>query len=392
MVKKKGGRDMNPADAWRKQIRQKEILRNKKERRFQRDAHALKADPEAIKEELKTVINMEVEGKVNLSVRMKKKALQGALEAAAKKKKEDAFKQQQEAQLTFSNCAGHGVAEKRPEDSVYYHPTLNPEGVPPPGKPQRYRTDPTAGPTAPRPAAGLPVPAPPPLPRGPAPDALPPPPGPPPMPAGPAPLGAVDGATRPLPPPPGPPPGAGGMLPPPPGPPPGMGGADAGVGGALLPPPLGPPPGMLPLARPGMPPGFGAQLAPPPGPPPGMTAAAGAKKAPTISGASTVVKMPRAQDDRSVTAMVPASVRVRREAAPSLKPRALSGSTGPGRGRPVVGPGFGLAPAPTPAPVQAPRSVLLPRAMAAPAPAAGAVDAKYQDFMAEMASLGALGT
>jgi hypothetical protein len=30
---------------------------------------------------------MEDEGKVNLSVRMKKKALQGALEAAAKKKK-----------------------------------------------------------------------------------------------------------------------------------------------------------------------------------------------------------------------------------------------------------------------------------------------------------------
>ena len=35
--------------------RQKEILRNKKERRFQRDAHALKANPEAIKEELKEV-------------------------------------------------------------------------------------------------------------------------------------------------------------------------------------------------------------------------------------------------------------------------------------------------------------------------------------------------
>lgn len=80
---------MNPADAYRKQIvrrslagtclccallsstlvaegrhsdsvvwlvqRQKEILRNKKERRFQRDAHALKANPEAIKEELKGV-------------------------------------------------------------------------------------------------------------------------------------------------------------------------------------------------------------------------------------------------------------------------------------------------------------------------------------------------
>ncbi len=56
---------------------------------------------------------------------------------------EDAFKQQQEAQLTFSNRAGHGVAEKRPEDSVYYHPTLNPEGIPPPGKAQVCYPSPT---------------------------------------------------------------------------------------------------------------------------------------------------------------------------------------------------------------------------------------------------------
>lgn len=64
----------------------------------------------------------------------------------------------------FNNEYGHGVPEQRPENSVYYHPTLNPSGVPPPGKPQRYRTDPAAGPRVP-----LPVPAAPPLPAGPAP-------------------------------------------------------------------------------------------------------------------------------------------------------------------------------------------------------------------------------
>ncbi len=58
---------------------------------------------------------------------------------AARAAQEDAYKLQQEAQLTFSNRVGHGVAEKRPEDSVYYHPTLNPEGQPPPGKPQARR-------------------------------------------------------------------------------------------------------------------------------------------------------------------------------------------------------------------------------------------------------------
>lgn len=39
-----GGRDMNPADAFRKVQRQKEILRNKRERQFQRDASKLKSE------------------------------------------------------------------------------------------------------------------------------------------------------------------------------------------------------------------------------------------------------------------------------------------------------------------------------------------------------------
>ena len=67
----------------------------------------------------------------------------------------------------FNNEYGHGVPEQRAENSVYYHPTLNPSGVPPPGKAQRYRTDPAAGPRMP-----LPVPAAPPLPAGPAPGVL----------------------------------------------------------------------------------------------------------------------------------------------------------------------------------------------------------------------------
>lgn len=31
-------------------------------------------------------------------------------------------------ELHFSTQGGHGVLERRPEDSVYYHPTLNPTG------------------------------------------------------------------------------------------------------------------------------------------------------------------------------------------------------------------------------------------------------------------------
>ena len=73
-----------------------------------------------------------------------------------------------------------GTGVRRPEDSVYYHPTINPQGVPPAGKPQRYKTSVLALPapsTASTSAAALPVPKPPPLTRGPAPQLLPPPPG-----------------------------------------------------------------------------------------------------------------------------------------------------------------------------------------------------------------------
>jgi hypothetical protein len=84
MVKNKTGRDMNPADAFRKVQRQKEIMRNKKERSFQRDAAKLKSNPDALKDELREVISMQEEGKVNLSVRLKQKAYKHALDTSIK--------------------------------------------------------------------------------------------------------------------------------------------------------------------------------------------------------------------------------------------------------------------------------------------------------------------
>ena len=69
---------MNPADAFRKVQRQKEIQRNKRERQFQRDASKLRADPDEIKTQLQEVLDMQDEGKNSLTMRLKKKALQGA--------------------------------------------------------------------------------------------------------------------------------------------------------------------------------------------------------------------------------------------------------------------------------------------------------------------------
>lgn len=47
-----------------------------------------------------------------------------------------------EAFPVMAGAHGHGVPQHRSQDSVYYHPQLNPTGTPPVGKPQRYRSTP----------------------------------------------------------------------------------------------------------------------------------------------------------------------------------------------------------------------------------------------------------
>lgn len=113
-------------------------------------------------------------------------------------------------------------------------------------------------------------------------------------------------------------------------------------------------------------------------PPPSASVAIKTKKdtQSTFTGQSTVVKMPRANEDKTVTAMVPASVRVRREQAANTaaaRPRSHTGASAMS--------GFGLMP-----------TSLITRAVpAVPKPAVPSeTDAKYQDFLAEMNALGAM--
>eukprot|EP00199_Chlamydomonas_sp_CCMP681_P003286 CAMPEP_0119112862 /NCGR_PEP_ID=MMETSP1180-20130426/42039_1 /TAXON_ID=3052 ORGANISM="Chlamydomonas cf sp, Strain CCMP681" /NCGR_SAMPLE_ID=MMETSP1180 /ASSEMBLY_ACC=CAM_ASM_000741 /LENGTH=182 /DNA_ID=CAMNT_0007100615 /DNA_START=44 /DNA_END=588 /DNA_ORIENTATION=+ len=160
-----------------------------------------------------------------------------------------------------------------------------------------------------------------------------------------------------------------------------------------------------------------APLPPPSMPPPASqhaSSAAAIHKAgvTTITGSSTVVKRPLAQNDRSLTNMVPASVRVRREEPKQVRPSGVP--------LPVpraAGAAYGLAPIPrsvTSAPdPDAPAGVLAPMqpvtvtvvagatnggavlagagaAQAGPVPVAPiTADAKYQEFMATMRELGA---
>ncbi|EFJ47238.1 hypothetical protein VOLCADRAFT_75104, partial [Volvox carteri f. nagariensis] len=179
MVKTKGGRLLNPADAFRKEQRKKEVARNKMERKFIREGARLRSDPDTLKKELQELIDMEENGTLPKNLKLKKKALQEAYDQAIKRKKEEELK----AKIGGPQLAAPGAAGPvmlRPQDSPYYHPTLNPTGAPPPGK-GVVPAVPAKAPAGP----AIPVPKAPPLPSGPKPT-MPPPPAAPPLPKGPA--------------------------------------------------------------------------------------------------------------------------------------------------------------------------------------------------------------
>ncbi|KAH8486779.1 hypothetical protein Peur_069811 [Populus x canadensis] len=230
----KGGKVMNPTDAYRKELRKKELKRNKKERKKVREVGILKKDPDVIKEQIEKLDLMKADGALDKARKHKKRQLEDTLSLVIKKRREyeDKMKEKGETPVMFSHLGPlrrrtsaeeeERARHPKPEDSVYYHPTMNPTGAPPPGKPPMYKSSigpriPLSGAsssTAESEDAALVVP--PPLPESgelgpgdgsaiPALLPLPPPPPLPPMPAAPS-LGMS------LPPPP--------LPPPPPGPPP----------------------------------------------------------------------------------------------------------------------------------------------------------------------------
>uniref|UniRef100_A0A6N2KHZ6 Uncharacterized protein n=1 Tax=Salix viminalis TaxID=40686 RepID=A0A6N2KHZ6_SALVM len=144
--------------------------------------------------------------------------------------------------------------------------------------------------------------------------------------------------------------------------------APPGVMLPLIPrPPYGPPPGPPPMMRPPL----------PPGPPPFLQEDAAnrpyvlQKPSYIKSAASTVVKRPLAQHTPELTAMVPASVRVRREAAiPKPKPKAVTSTT---------------AVATRPA---APTTVKPDSTYSSAAPKSKSIDDSYTAFLEDMKALG----
>ncbi|KAF8399392.1 hypothetical protein HHK36_015256 [Tetracentron sinense] len=148
----KGGKVMNPTDAYRKEIRKKELKRNKKERKKVREVGILKKDPETIKEQIDKLETMKADGALDKARKHKKRQLEDTLNLVMKKRKEyeEKLREKGEAPVMFSHLGPprrRTTAEEeerakhpKPEDSVYYHPTLNPTGAPPPGKPPMYKS------------------------------------------------------------------------------------------------------------------------------------------------------------------------------------------------------------------------------------------------------------
>lgn len=89
MVKKKGNREMNPMDSFRKSQRSKELAKNKKERQFQREALSHVSDPSYLRQQLKEILDEEQAGPLNAAQRSRKKTLQTAYSLAVKKKMEE---------------------------------------------------------------------------------------------------------------------------------------------------------------------------------------------------------------------------------------------------------------------------------------------------------------
>ncbi|KAJ6358754.1 hypothetical protein OIU76_000471 [Salix suchowensis] len=284
----KGGKVMNPTDAYRKELRKKELKRNKKERKKVREVGILKKDPVMIKDQIEKLELMKADGALDKARKHKKRQLEDTLSLVLKKRREyeDKMKEKGETPVMFSHL---GPLQRRtsaeeeerakhpmPEDSVYYHPTLNPTGAPPPGKPPMYKS--TIGPRIPLSGASssatesedVALTIPPPLPEGGE--------------LGPADSSAIP-ASLPLPPPP--------PMPPKP--------AASSLGMSLPPPPL-------PLPPPGPPPDQVLSHAPLPPPPPLQQSAQPLPPGTNESGRETNISALLDESSSNDTVQVPASL------------------------------------------------------------------------------------
>ncbi|KAI9203250.1 WW domain binding protein 11-domain-containing protein [Polychytrium aggregatum] len=133
----KGSKSLNPTDLYRKLQKKKELKKNKEDRKRGRLVSAAQKDSSKLQEELGSLLQQDRDGTLDKSLTARKKELEEEFEAIQTAREKLGLARQ-------TVKVPEAPAKPPPRDptkSIYYHPTLNPFGTPPPGKPYIERTD-----------------------------------------------------------------------------------------------------------------------------------------------------------------------------------------------------------------------------------------------------------
>ncbi|CAG8476997.1 1663_t:CDS:2 [Diversispora eburnea] len=119
MVKKKSRRFLNPADAHRKAMRQKEIKKNKMERKRVRTLIMVHKDTTKLEEEITRYRSLDREKKLDKNGKAKLKDLEDKYKKICETKKY--------IKVSVIKDKDKNVKDQNP---IHFHPTLNPSGLP----------------------------------------------------------------------------------------------------------------------------------------------------------------------------------------------------------------------------------------------------------------------
>ncbi|EJU02619.1 hypothetical protein DACRYDRAFT_115653 [Dacryopinax primogenitus] len=154
----KGGKNYNPADAYRKAQRKKEVAKNKESRKQAKELATVKKDTSEYEAEILRLSEQEKTTPLSLAQKSRLQDLQSEVSRINHAK--EVFLQAHPEQRRLVHASRprqanpHGEVREdrslfgknglplRPERSVYYHPVMNQWGMPPPGMPYVER-DPT---------------------------------------------------------------------------------------------------------------------------------------------------------------------------------------------------------------------------------------------------------
>ena len=153
-----GNKTLAPGDAYRRDQKKKQLAKNKAARKEAREDALQKSDIGSLRAELK---RLQAEKSMNREMARDKeqrmKQLENGIKWHEEQRKTNAGKTPAPAPAVpkvkgigalkglevvvagSTGSRGLGLGTFRPQDSVYYHPTLNPTGRPPAGKPQKYK-------------------------------------------------------------------------------------------------------------------------------------------------------------------------------------------------------------------------------------------------------------